>query len=137
MTDKSFLPTTKLFLGLLSTSERSKTLLDLSALNLLRSKCFMTLDELLALLCVHVELTAAVISVRAISISKLLQQYYGENVQRFSTEMIKVNFTSFHPKNLDDRFDPTDARCSWNQSLSFLMIYSIFRIIFIFIITTI
>ena len=63
------------------TSERSKTLLNLNALNLLRSKCFMTLDELLALLCVHVELTAAVISVRAISISKLLQQYYGENVQ--------------------------------------------------------
>ena len=77
----------------------------------------MTLGELLALLCVHVELTAAVISVRAISISKLLQQYYGENVQRFSTEMIKVNFTSFHPKNLDDHFDQTDARCSWNQSL--------------------
>ena len=39
------------------------------------------------------------------------------NVQRFSTEMIKVNFTSFHPKNLDDRFDQTDARCSWNLSL--------------------
>ena len=77
----------------------------------------MTLGELLALLCVHVELTAAVISVRAISISKLLQQYYGENVQRFSTEMIKVNFTSFHPKNLDDRFNPTDAMCSWNRSL--------------------
>ena len=72
---------TKLFLGPLSTNKQSKTQLTLSALNLLRSKCFMTLGELLALLCVHVELTAAVISVRAISISKLLQQYYGENVQ--------------------------------------------------------
>ena len=51
MTDKSFFPTTKLFLGLLLTSERSKTLLNLSALNLLRSKCFMTLDELLAFVC--------------------------------------------------------------------------------------